>query len=131
VPVVTGATIPVDDPIVATPVAELVHVPPLNKLVTVALLPGHVAKEPAIADGTGLTVTTVRADNPPHGLAIESIIVVVPFKIPVTIPVVAPTVATPGLVLYHVPATLLEIIVVAPMHTTAVPVFVPMALQSC
>ena len=49
--------------------------------------------------------------------------VAVPVDTPVTIPVVAPTVAVAVLLLLHVPPVVGSLsVVVAPMHTTAVPV---------
>ncbi len=51
---------PVVEPIVATPVLLLVHVPPLTPLVSVPVVPGHMTKGPPMvpAEQLGVIVTT-------------------------------------------------------------------------
>ena len=61
VPAATPVTIPVVEPMVAVPVALLLHVPPVVALVSVIELPAHTPKAVdvlIIAVGTGFTVTT-------------------------------------------------------------------------
>ena len=57
-------TIPVEEPMVAIAVAPLVQVPLLVASLKVVVRPAHTAAVPAIADGTGLTVTTLVAIQP-------------------------------------------------------------------
>jgi hypothetical protein len=56
------------DPIVATGVLLLLHVPPVITSVNVVVVPGQMLNVPVIADGTGLTVTIVVARHPVPGL---------------------------------------------------------------
>ena len=55
--------VPVLDPIVATPVAPDVHVPPPAQL-SVVLAPWQILMLPVTAPGNGFTVTTVVALQP-------------------------------------------------------------------
>ena len=64
VPEVMPVTTPVEDPMVATPVALLLHVPPEVVLVNVVVKPTHTLVVPAIAAGFGLTVKLVTAIQP-------------------------------------------------------------------
>lgn len=50
-------TIPVDEPIVATPVLLLIHSPPGVLLVRVVVAASHIEKVPVIAAGVVFTVT--------------------------------------------------------------------------
>ena len=61
VPNATPVKSPVVDPIVATAVLLLVHVPPVDELVRVVVEPLHTVVVPAIAAGEGFTVTIVVA----------------------------------------------------------------------
>jgi hypothetical protein len=51
VPVVTGETIPEDDPIFATEISPLLHTPPDILFVRVVVFPIHTPKGPPIALG--------------------------------------------------------------------------------
>ncbi len=62
-PVAAPETRPVDDPIVATVVLLLVHVPPPTS-VSVVVKPMHTLAAPVIADGAGLTLATNVARHP-------------------------------------------------------------------
>jgi len=57
-------TTPVDEPIVATPVLALLHVPPEGEELNVELLPAHTVKAPVIAEGRLATVTDVTLRHP-------------------------------------------------------------------
>lgn len=67
VPLVTGQVTPVDEPTVATDVAELVKVPPAGVALSVVQVPMQVLPGPVMAPATGFTVTTAVALPPPHG----------------------------------------------------------------
>jgi hypothetical protein len=67
VPADTPVTIPVVDPIVATPVLLLLQVPPPITSVSEMLAPMQKADGPAIAAGVEFTVTTM-VTLPPHPL---------------------------------------------------------------
>ncbi len=60
----TVVTVPVADPIVATVVLALLHVPPGVAFVSVVGVPIQVASVPPIAAGKGLTVTFLVAKHP-------------------------------------------------------------------
>ncbi len=57
-------TVPVEEPIEATPVLLLLHTPPLVALVNVVIKPTHTFVVPPIAAGFGLTVKLVTAIQP-------------------------------------------------------------------
>ena len=63
VPVIIALTTPVEDPMVATDVLLLAHVPPPASM-RVVVLPGHTAAVPLIAAGKGNTVATVVTAQP-------------------------------------------------------------------
>ncbi len=84
VPADTPVTIPVADPTVATPVAELLHVPPVVALANVVVPLIHVEAVPVIAAGAATTVT-IRLAADPQPVAYN--IVTVPAPTPVTNPV--------------------------------------------
>ena len=65
VPFDTPVKRPVAEPIVATPVALLVHTPPAVALVSVALAPKHNTIVPVIAAGLGLIVTALVTKQDP------------------------------------------------------------------
>ena len=64
VPAETPVTIPVPDPTVATPVAELVHDPPLVAFASVVVAPIHADDTPVIVAGAAITVTIRLAALP-------------------------------------------------------------------
>lgn len=64
VPALTPVTMPVVEPMVATPVLPLVHMPPPVASVTVVVAPMHALNVPPIAAGLAFTVTTVVALQP-------------------------------------------------------------------
>jgi hypothetical protein len=66
-PVTSAFTTPDVDPIVATAVLELVHVPPVTPLVRVVVAPSHSAVVPLMAVGAGFTVTIFDAVQPVTG----------------------------------------------------------------
>jgi len=97
-PGVTPVMVPDADPMVATDVLPLVHVPPGTAFVSVSEFPTQIVipivpGTPIIGPGLGLTVTVYTSKHP-----VESIYVItaVPAATPVTTPVEDPTVATPG-----------------------------------
>ncbi len=51
-------------PTLATPVAELLHVPPVLVVARVLLLPMHIAVLPVMLPGPAFTVTTVVLEQP-------------------------------------------------------------------
>jgi hypothetical protein len=121
VPTVTPVTIPVDEPMVATDVLLLLHVPPPVALDNVVVAPTQTDNVPVIAAGNEFTVTTLVAAHPVTGSVYD--IVDVPAVIPETTPVPEPTVATVIVVLLHVPPLVALLNdVVDPAHTDAVPV---------
>lgn len=64
VPFVSAFTNPVDEPMVATAVLLLLHVPPPVASVSVVVLPAHNELRPDMAD-SGFTVSTTVAKHPP------------------------------------------------------------------
>jgi hypothetical protein len=65
VPVVPVVTMPVREPIAATPVAPLCQVPPGVGLLKVDVPPWQAVKIPVIVPGTGFTLTVVDVTQPP------------------------------------------------------------------
>jgi len=121
-PSVMPVTVPVEDPIVATPVLLLLHTPPLVELVNVVVKPTHTLVVPPIAAGFGLTVKLVTAIQPVLSVYV---IVTTPSVMPVTVPDVEPMVATAVLLLLHTPPLVISVnVIVKPTHTLLVP---PMA----
>jgi hypothetical protein len=57
VPPETPVTVPDDEPMVATLVVPLVHVPPGEMSVSVVDVPAQIEARPVIAPGSGFTVT--------------------------------------------------------------------------
>lgn len=57
----TPVTVPLEDPIVATPVLTLVHVPPGVISLREVVLPAHTLVVPSMEVGKGLTVNVVVA----------------------------------------------------------------------
>ena len=64
-PSVMPVTVPVDEPIVATPGLLLLQTPPEVASVNVVVIPTHTLVVPPIAAGFGLTVTVVVTKDPP------------------------------------------------------------------
>jgi hypothetical protein len=64
VPEVTPVTIPVDEPIVATPGVLLLHEPPPVLLVNVIVEPGHTVPGPTIGPAADITLTVVVTRQP-------------------------------------------------------------------
>ena len=56
--------VPDEEPMVATAVAELVHVPPAGVLDSVVVAPTQTVAVPAIAEGSALTVTEAEVRQP-------------------------------------------------------------------
>jgi hypothetical protein len=120
VPASIPLTNPLDEPIVATAVVPLTHVPPEGMPVKVPDVPIHIDSDPVIM-GVGFTVTTAVVVQPAG--VYENVIVAVSAVIPVTMPVVAPTTATVVLLLLHVPPDVASLsVVVAPTHKVRTPV---------
>jgi hypothetical protein len=63
-PVVTGVTVPVVDPMVATAVVPLLQVPPDVRSIKVTEEPIQTLPGPIITDGNALTVTILTAGHP-------------------------------------------------------------------
>lgn len=120
-PAATPFITPEVRPIVAVPVAPLVHDPLPVASVRVVLLPAHTLDDPAIAAGVASTVTGTTALQPPA--ASVYVITGTPAPTPVTTPVPDTTVANDGLLLVQVPpdGVLLRVVVVV-AHTEVVPV---------
>jgi hypothetical protein len=64
VPELTPLTIPLPDPMVATDVLLLLHVPPDVVLVNDIVLPAQTLPAPEIEPGEGITVIAVKAIQP-------------------------------------------------------------------
>jgi hypothetical protein len=106
-------------PIVATDRVPLTHVPP-TEFVRVVVVPTQVVAVPPIAAGSALTVTIAVFLQPVGSVYV---IVDVPPATPVTKPDDEPMVATPALLLTHVPpASALLSNVVAVTQAFSVPV---------
>lgn len=88
VPEDTALAMPDDEPIVATDVVPLVHVPPAGVLVSDVALPSQTVKEPVIEVGNGLTVIVVVVRQPVGSVYVTT---ATPEEMPVTMPVEEPT----------------------------------------
>ena len=119
-PPATPDAIPDAEPMVATEVVLLVHVPPDGVELYVTLSFEQNTFEPLIAVGVVLTVTTAVRKQDVAVMMYD--IVVVPALTPVTIPVPEPMVPTAVLLLDHVPPPV-ELVkaVIEPAHTDSVP----------
>ena len=114
----TPLTIPVAEPIVATPEVEELHVPPPVASVSVVVEPVQTEAVPEIDEGSASTVTVFEAVQPvDNAYTIKA----VPAETPVTTPVAEPIVAMPVPVDVHVPPPASDKVVVAPIHKVAVP----------
>ena len=110
---------PVPEPIVATDVLLLLHIPNGDESLRLVLNPTHTSAVPAIAAGSGTTVTTAVATQPV--LATVYAIVSIPAVIPFTTPVEPPIVAFP-LDADHVPPEVVSVNVVEdPTHVPRTP----------
>jgi hypothetical protein len=117
VPAAIGVTVPVAEPIIATPGVPLVHVPPVLVSVSVVAVPAQTANVPPIVFGRAFTVTVVTLIQPVD--VCVNVINAVAADTPVTIPVAEPTEAA-ALAVAHVPDTLVSV-VVWPTQTAGVP----------
>lgn len=116
-PFETPVTTP-EVPTVARAVLLLLHVPPPPSE-SVMLAPTQTLLGPVIAEGSGLTVSTLVAIQPVPEV---KVIIVVPRATPDTSPVPASIVATLVVVLAHVPPPLASLrFVMLPIHTPAEP----------
>ena len=119
-PLARPDTMPEVEPMVASAGVLLVQVPPAVASVKVVVAPTHKVVEPAIAAGSGLTVTGVVTKQPVGNV---KVIVTVPADTPFTTPVEEPMVARAVLLLLHmlVPDASASV-VVFPTQTLVVPV---------
>ncbi len=114
---------PVVEPIVATPVLPLLHVPPGVALLSVVVCPTHMLIVPVMLAGSGNTVNVLVVKQV---LGSVYVIVAVPgagvADMPVTMPVPKPMSAIAGVLLAHVPPDMGWVsVVVSPWHTLSVP----------
>ena len=116
-PGVAPLSTPVVAPIVATPVEPDNHVPPPASD-NVIEEPLHVDPGPLIADGNGLTVTTVVEGQPTNGV---NVMVALPAATPRQIPVEDPVEAIEELELLQLPETVAVRADELPTQTTVVP----------
>jgi hypothetical protein len=93
-------TTPEAEPTVATRLLLLLHVPPPGASVSDIVPPVHTVVAPIIADGNGLTVTTVVVKQPEGKVYV---IVAVPVDGPVVTKPEDETAAIPGALLPQVP----------------------------
>jgi hypothetical protein len=120
VPIVMPHAVPEEEPIVATDVLLLVHMPPGTASVNAVQLPAHTPVAPVMGDGEAKTVTVVVTVQPVDN---EYEITEVPALTPHSVPVVAPMVATAVFELLQVPpATVLLRVVHVPAHKDVMPV---------
>jgi hypothetical protein len=130
VPVVRPYTVaaPPLTPSVPTVGTLLLHVPPGVASVNVVMPPQVIVVVPTIGAAVATLDTETRKVDVavPQAVVAVYVNVVVPAATPVTIPEVTPTVATPGVLLLHVPPdTVLVAVVVAPTHIVVKAVMVP------
>jgi hypothetical protein len=119
VPTDTPVTIPLNDPITATPGTVLIHVPPGTPSPNGNVAPTHTGNTPVIAVGVGLTDIVSATWQPP---AAVYVMIVVPSMTPVTTPPPEVTVATDVLLLNHVPpVTASPSDAVVPTHSAEAP----------
>ena len=118
VPKVPAIAIPLVDPIVATLVLLLLHVPPVGAPVNVVVpYVSHISRDPVIAVGIGCTVTVTEAAQPvPRELVIMAVDVVSTPGLPVTTPE-ASTVATEGSLEVQLLPDAPESVMLEPAHT--------------
>lgn len=126
-PLLTPPTTP-EEFTVATDVLPLVHTPPVTTSVNTVVPAGHKAAVPEIvpAFGSGFTVTIAEVTAVPQTFVTEYVMRAVPAATPETVPPL--TVATPELLLLHVPPETLSVKVIArPAHNDPAPDIVPAA----
>lgn len=124
VPGPTPTATPVVEPIVATDVVPLLHVPPTVEVLNVVDAPWQILVVPVMAAGNGITVNVFVVKQL---LGSVYVIIVVPgagvADTPPTTPDAIPTVPIAGVLLVHVPAgTAWVNVVVRPSHTEEAPV---------
>jgi hypothetical protein len=115
---VTTVVVPVDEPMVASEGALLLHVPPGVALLNVVAYPTQTRGEPRIGDGDVFTVTLVIL---PHPVDSEYVTEEIPADTPVTTPV-EDTVNIEDPVDQVPPAGVDVSVVVAPWQTRTVPI---------
>lgn len=114
-------------PTVAIATVLLLQVPPVVVLLRTVVEAAHMVEVPVRAAGEAFTVIDVVVEQPDGAVYV---IVVLPAVTPLTIPPDVLTVATePSSLLQVPPVVPLDSVVVAPSHTTAVPVFAPNVLM--
>lgn len=118
VPAATPVTSPLNEPTVAIPVAELLHIPPPLTSARVVIPPTQTVAVPVIGAGDGFTVIVLETLHPDNG---KQIIVTVPTATPVTIPLKLPTVAIADPELDHVPPVAHVNVIELPAHTVPGP----------
>jgi len=123
-PVDIADKLPLNDPIVATLVLLLLHVP-LKPSVRDSVPPWHTGDAPDIAEGKGFTVTVLDVLHPVDA-AVNVITEVAGVELPVATPVIDPVivliVATPVLALVQVPRVAASVnVVVTPWHIESAP----------
>ena len=122
VPVMTPASKPVAEPMVAMVVLLLLQAPPVDASLSVVVLPVHTRAVPVIVPGNAFTVTVATVKHPVGSV---QVMVAVPTATPFTIPVADPTVAIEMLLLDHDPPVEVESAVVCATHNPKVPVMAP------
>jgi hypothetical protein len=120
----TPAATPVTTPEVPPTVAfapELLQVPPAEASDKVIVAPGHTSVGPETGAGNGFTVSGIIVRQPPPN---EYVMVTTPVATPLTSPAVS-IIATPGLLLLHVPPGVASVNVMVPNTQTLLPVLGP------
>ena len=105
----------------ATELSEELQIPP-PELVSVEVAPSQTAAEPEIADGNAFTASTLIALQP---IPDVKVIVVVPELTPDTTPEPVPMVATPVLLLDHIPPPEDDSVAELPIQIEPAPEIVP------
>jgi hypothetical protein len=121
VPASTPIAVPVEEPMTATAVLLLLHVPPAGLLVNAVVESTHKSELPDIVAGSGCTVS-MRVTKQPVEVMVY-VILVVPLVTPVAVPVARPIPATVVLSLVHVPPVVAdESVALFPLQMAAGPV---------
>ena len=115
-----GVTTPDEEPMLATLVLPLTHVPPVVASASVVVALAQTVVVPVMIAGNGLMEITAVVKQPPGRVYVRFAVPAVP---PVMIPVLLPTVAVPvpALVLHVPPPTELVAVTVAALQTSSVP----------
>jgi hypothetical protein len=121
VPTVTVVTVPLEDPMLATPVLLLIHVPLGVASVNVMLDPIQTEVGPPISAGNTFTVTLIEVVQPRRVYVISTVPPLVPVTVPVPLAPITVAIVTPPLLHVPLPDVLLST-VCAPTHTAAAPV---------